>query len=114
MNKAINLERVGGGRVQINAEDIQFVEENDGKANIMIRWYGQMTVAHDFEDVIRWLDQLWGRQHIAEVVVEEPATDNDDPAWKAHEENEALALHTEDSRNAFKKMMMPKKPKEPQ
>ncbi len=109
MRKAINLERPDGTRIQVNVEDIQFIEEGtDGKTNVMIRHYGQVTASSSFDDVMGWLDGLLGRQRYTAVRV------NDED--EAHETSvssvdDARENGTEASRAVAKKMMKPKKPR---
>lgn len=94
MKKAINLERADGKRIQFNADDIQFIEEasSEGKTNVMVRHFGQVTVAHDFIEVMGWLDVLYGRKQLA--MSEGPP-----------EEPEPEPLHTDRSRKSVLGMM---------
>jgi hypothetical protein len=106
MKKAINLERTDGRRIQMDAEDIQFVEENgEGKTNIMVRHFGQITVRHPLDEVLAWIDGVWGRTALYSLdearAINEEAAEADEGELTF----EAEPLHTDRSRKSVLGMM---------
>jgi hypothetical protein len=101
MKKALNLERLDKRRIQLNVEDIQFIEENgEDKTNIMVRHFGQITVRHPLDEVIGWIDALWGRTAV--VSLQEAKALNE---AEAVESGIAEPLHTDRSRKSVLGMM---------
>lgn len=101
-----------GLRCEVNGDEIEYTVQclSDGPdemTNIVLKSGTILQVQHTFETVSQWIDLLYGRVVYKEVTVD----DDEDVAEKV---NEAVDLHTEESREAAAKMRRMRVPPKPE